>query len=87
MMSMTLLQLHHDDLSGLAGDGRSMLARALALFCCACRLIDRAIVEAKVPRLQNEIVVENNSSDEPSRMHDATRYPQHPLILGDKWDF
>jgi hypothetical protein len=87
MMSMTLLQPRHDELRGPAGEGRSMLARALGLLCWACRLMHRAIVEAKVRRLQNEFALENKGPDEPSRMHNATRYPQRPLILGDKWDF
>lgn len=84
---MPLLQSRHDDRRGLAGDSRSMLARALWLLCRACLLMHRAIVEAKLRRLQNEIAFENKGPDAPSRMHDAKRYPQRPLILGDKWDF
>ena len=86
-MGMSLLQLQHDDLRGRAGDGRSMLVHGLALFCFACGLMHRAIVAAKLRRLQNEVGFEDNGRDELSRLHDARRYPQRPLILGDKWDF
>jgi hypothetical protein len=87
MMGMSLLQLQHDDLRGRAGDGRSMLVHGLARFCFACALMHRAIVKAKPRRLQNEVALEDNGRDELSRMNDATRYRQRPLILGDKWDF
>ena len=64
-----------------------MLVHGLALFCFACGLMHRAIVAAKVRRLKNEVAFQDNGGDALSRMHDATRYPQRPLILGDKWDF
>jgi hypothetical protein len=47
----------------------------------------RAIVAAKLRRLQNEPAFRAEGYDGPSRSEDAARYPQQPLILGDKWDF
>jgi hypothetical protein len=88
MMGMTLLQLHKNDPSGLAGDGRSsMPARVFARISAACRLMHRAIVDAKIRRLQNELTFEDSYRKQPSCADDAARYPQRPLILGDKWDF
>jgi hypothetical protein len=85
---MTLLQLHQDDPGGLAGEGRcSMPARVFARISAACRLMHRAIVDAKIRRLQNELTFEDGYRKQPSCADDAARYPQRPLILGDKWDF
>jgi hypothetical protein len=85
---MTLLQLHQDDPGGLAGEGRcSMPARVFARISAACRLMHRAIVDAKIRRLQNELTFEDSYRKQPSCADDAARYPQRPLILGDKWDF
>jgi hypothetical protein len=90
-MGMTLVQIHHDDLSGLAGGGRSLFARALARFGAACRLMHRGIVAAKMRRLHSEpafhTAYAGEESSEPPAGGDAAKYPQRPLILSDKWDF
>jgi len=84
---MTSLQLHRDDLGGLEGCGHSIFARALVRLGAACRLIHRAIVDVTMRRLQSDFAFEDNYRGEPSHADDARRFPQRPLILGDKWDF
>ena len=84
---MSLLQLHHDDLRGLKG----MLARAFARLAAVCRLMHRAIVDAKLRRLENEPTFDFGYADdlpeEPFVDATGAKYPQRPLVLGDKWDF
>jgi hypothetical protein len=84
MMSMTLLQLHHEDVRELAGDLRGSFARALRWSRALCRLMHRAIIAAKLRRLQSEPIWLEGYGDEEQ---DVAKYPQRPLILGDKWDF
>jgi hypothetical protein len=79
---MTLLQLHHNDLHG-----GLVIARAFRRLRTALRLMHRAIVAAKTRRLQNELMFHARDHGESSLGEDATRYPQRPMILGDKWDF
>jgi hypothetical protein len=88
MMDMTLLQLRHDDRRSFAGDGRVTFARAFRRLRAACRLMHRAIITARTRRLQSELMFFHaRDCGEPSPGEDATRYPQRPMILGDKWDF
>jgi hypothetical protein len=47
----------------------------------------QAIITAKMERLENELVVRRGYRDEKFAGFDATRYPQQPLVLSDKWDF
>jgi hypothetical protein len=62
----------------------------------ALKLMHRAIVTAKTRRLARELMlhagshydaVESDARGSDGEGGDATNYPQHPLILGDKWDF
>lgn len=49
----------------------------------------RAIVTAKLRRLRGELICRAGMSVDQSAtpVADAARWPQAPLILGDKWDF
>ena len=58
----------------------SRIARALTTF-------HRAIVRAKLRRLQSEMLFRKDYSDMLPPEQDATKFPQRPLVLGDKWDF
>lgn len=84
---MTLLQLRDDGLGAFAGEGRSTFTRAVQRLRVALRTMHRAIVAAKLQRLRNEPAFRIDGYDAPRRGEDAARYPQQPLILGDKWDF
>jgi hypothetical protein len=55
----------------------------------AARLARRAIVAAKLRRLRGELICHAAMSADGSAtpVADAARWPQPPLILGDKWDF
>jgi hypothetical protein len=85
-MGMTLLQLRDDGLGTFVGEGRLTPARALQRLWAALGTMHRAIVAAKLRRLRNEPAFRTDGYDRP-RGEDAARYPQQPLILGDKWDF
>jgi hypothetical protein len=84
---MTLLQLRHDNTASIAGEGRPKLVRMVKRVLAALRLMHRAIIIAKTRRLERELVRHADLSDRAIEPVDATRYPQRPLILGDKWDF
>jgi len=47
----------------------------------------QAIVRARLQRLQSEGFLRKDYSDMLPPEQDASRFPQRPLILGDKWDF
>jgi hypothetical protein len=85
MVGMTLLR--DDGLRVFARKGPSGFARAVQRLRDALSTMHRAIVTAKMQRLRNEPAFRIDGYDEPSRGEDAARYPQQPLILGDKWDF
>jgi hypothetical protein len=63
----------------------------------AFRIVHRGIVAAKTRRFQRELTFHIGSRDDcffqphahethdPNK--DAAKFPQRPLILGDKWDF
>jgi hypothetical protein len=87
MLGMTLLHLRDDGPRGLAGEGRLTLARAVRRLRAALRTMHCAIVAAKLQRLRNEPGFQIDGYDGPGSDEDAARYPQQPLILGDKWDF
>jgi hypothetical protein len=84
---MTLLQLRDDGLRAFTGEGRLALTRALQRLWAALRTMHRSIVAARLRRLRNEPAFRIDGYDGPRRAEDAARYPQQPLILGDKWDF
>jgi hypothetical protein len=84
---MSLLHLHHDGLHTLAGKSCVMVTRALRRLRAAFRMMHRAIVTAKLRRLESELMFHAGCGEEESPEQDAAKYPQRPLILGDKWDF
>jgi hypothetical protein len=70
--------------------------RVIDRICAAFKTIHHAIVTAKIRRLSREATLHTPSQDKwlsPSDVcdihdpdKDALRFPQRPLILGDKWD-
>ena len=76
---MSVIHLHHDEVK----DFGSVVTRAFGWL----KTMHQAIVRAKRERLENELVVRRGYGDEVSSDRDAVRYPQAPLVLGDKWDF
>ncbi|GLH79813.1 hypothetical protein SSBR45G_47220 [Bradyrhizobium sp. SSBR45G] len=51
----------------------------------AISTVHAAIAAAKLRRLRNELLLRQSSAA--AIAPDASRRPQAPLILGDKWDF
>jgi hypothetical protein len=49
----------------------------------AFKTMHRAIIAAKLHRLRNELMLHRGTAGE----RDASKFPQRPMILGDKWDF
>ena len=92
---MTLFYSHHERLHGSAGANRRPIARAIKRLGNAFKMIHRAIAAAKIRRLRNELMLHADSYEnwahadrhEGSAEKDGTKFPQRPLILGDKWDF
>ena len=81
---MTLLYLRHDDVSA-RGNGASM-ARLFRRIGITFRLLHRGIVRAKLRR-HSELLFRRDYSEMLPLEQDATKFPQRPLVLGDKWDF
>jgi hypothetical protein len=84
---MTLLHLHPNDLRGLAGNTRFVVARARRRLGAVLKSIHRAIVKAKLRRLRHELMLQRGLDAYYAPERDASKYPRRPLILGDKWDF
>ena len=84
---MTPLHLHHDELHGLERRDTSWIQRASRRVGAALRTFHRAIVRARLRRLPSEWLFRKDYSDMLPPGQDASRFPQRPLILGDKWDF
>jgi len=79
---MSVIHVRHDDFSG-----SSIVSRTFGLLVAAFQTMHRAIVTAKLERLENELVLRRGYSEDPASDRDAVRYPQRPLVLSDKWDF
>jgi hypothetical protein len=75
---------------------RRLVRHAAGHIGAALEVLHQAIVTAKTRRLARELMFRPEAYDEWSREPDkqpggaptdATKLPQRPLILGDKWDF
>lgn len=84
---MTLLYLRHDDISATSRDNGASMAGLFRRILVAFRLLHRGIVRAKLRRLHTELLFRRDYSEMLPPEKDATKFPQRPLILGDKWDF
>ena len=84
---MTLFHLHHHARSGFARENSLSTSRLFRRVGAAFRLIHRGIVSAKLGRVRTEMLFRPDYDEMFAREHDAGKFPQRPLILGDKWDF
>jgi hypothetical protein len=76
---------------------RQHIRRAIRRTGVALKIMHRAVVAAKMRRVERELMFHNGCYDrwfgEPDAQQshasgkDAANVPQRPLILGDKWDF
>jgi hypothetical protein len=84
---MALFHLHHDDARGFARENPLPISRLFKRIGAAFKLLHRGIVSAKLRRVRTEMLFRPDYDEmfEPER--DASKFPQRPLILGDKWDF
>lgn len=86
---MALLHLHHDNVRGFARDRHFPLSRTFKRIGAALGALHRAIIDAKLRHAESDLLLRPDynemlsSGSEP----DAGKFPQRPLILGDKWDF
>jgi hypothetical protein len=85
-IEMTLLHLHHDE-NGFTRQNTLWIEKVLRRIGAALRTFHRAIVRAKLRRLRSELLFRPDYNEMFAPEQDATRSPQRPLILGDKWDF
>jgi hypothetical protein len=81
---MTLFHIHRSGPFGSRGLHYST-ARATRAIAAALKTMHRAIVAAKLRRLQNELML--HRSARATAEFDVAQFPQRPLMLGDKWDF
>jgi hypothetical protein len=70
---------------GLRGSSNFVLARVRRRIVAALKVMHRAIVAAKLRRLRNELMLHRSRAGH--REIDAAKYPQCPMVLGEKWDF
>jgi hypothetical protein len=89
---MTLFHVHRSEMLGSRGlrNGSHFSAAGVTRkIRMALKAMHRAIVAAKLRRLRNELMLRGRSPAQPhSRAEpDASRFPQRPMMLGDKWDF
>jgi hypothetical protein len=87
-----ILHIHRGEPFGSCGrrnGSRSLIRRAARRISAALKAMHRAIVAAKLRRLQNELMLHRTTpKDNGMRAEfDAAKFPQRPLMLGDKWDF
>jgi hypothetical protein len=74
---------------------RRLARHAVSRIGAALGALHQAIITAKTRRLGHELMFRPGAYDDWSREfdrqsdpgQDATKLPQRPLILGDKWDF
>ena len=86
--AMTLLHLHHDDARSLGGAERLPFRHAFKWIRNAFSALHQAILTAKLRRLRSELLFRHDYSEMmPPPEQDAAKFPQRPLVLGDKWDF
>jgi hypothetical protein len=110
-INMTLFHWHEDQLRDVTGASRSarpsrqMFEKSLRRFArrafgrtgAALKIMHRAMVAARMRRIERELMFQNGCHDrwfcEPDGQQshhsgeDAVKFPQRPLLLGDKWDF
>ena len=84
---MTLFHLHHDDAGSFAREPRLPFWPVLKWIGNAFRTLHRAIVRAKLRRLQSELMFRQDYGKLFPPEQDVAKFPQRPLVLGDKWDF
>ena len=81
---MPLFCSRHDTL----GASRFLTAKVRSRLKLLFKAIHEAIVTAKMRRLRSELTFSGAHEDWlPRTDADAAKFPQRPLILGDKWDF
>ena len=68
---------------------RSLAHRVICRIGAVAGVIHRTIVAAKLLRVQRELRLRDiaHGGWPPERNNDAAKFPQRPMILGDKWDF
>ena len=109
---MTLFYSHEDQFGVRTGASRSaqpssrqvfatslrrFARRAISRTGAALKIMHRAVIAARMRRVERELMFQNGSYDrlfcEPDALQsrqsgsDAVKFPQRPLILSDKWDF
>jgi hypothetical protein len=86
---------HHDHPRGRSGENRLFGIRPLRQLRAAFKMIRRSMAAAKIHRLRNELMFRASYHDDWAaqpygqdhrELPHAARFPQRPLILGDKWD-
>lgn len=87
--NMTFLHLHHDHVSGFTRHSRLWVGKVFGRIGTGLRTFHGAIVQAKLRRCEMLFRPDYDEMFPPDQdmTKDPTKFPQRPLILGDKWDF
>jgi len=83
---MTLLHLHRQE-PGLGRVARASMARLFAWIGAAVAALHRAVVRAKLRGACSELLFRHDYDELMESERELKRFPQRPMILGDKWDF
>ena len=86
-MHMTMFNIQGDELFAPAASVAAAIfrPRGAQKISAALKMIHCAIVAAKLHRLRNELMLHRNAQARAE--FDVSQFPQHPTVLGDKWDF
>ena len=84
---MTLLHLYRDDMGGFARQDASWIEKVSRRLGAALRTFHRGIIRARLRRIRREMLFRPDYDEMFPPEQDASRFPQRPMILGDKWDF
>ena len=92
---MTLANSHQSRLHRTTGTKPLTFRRLLKRAGAVLKRIHRAIAAARIRRLRNELMLHSRASGDWARQHgyegiaerNGAKFPQHPVILDEKWDY
>ena len=92
---MTLVNSQHSRLPRSAATNRSAFMRLIRRVRAVLKTIHLTIAAAKIHRLRNELMLHSDSYDrwvhpdaaDGGAELSGPKFPQRPMVLGDKWDF
>jgi hypothetical protein len=84
---MSNIHRQSDGFRNADGQRQGAIAPLAYRLCAAFAMIRRRMIAATMPPVQHAPTFDADGEGGESDLCDPVRYPQAPLILGDKWDF